>query len=311
VTRRRLAGARLLATALAAAVAASCNGTTGDQLVTFNAYAAGAPHAGDPFTVDVVSNNGVSTAYTVQIKSATLHIGALFLDQNIPDDAVCINPGLYSDQVPGSIDVDLLSATPQPFSLQGNGTADPNQSFSIWFTDGGNTAPSNLGQQSDTINSANVDPTVLLQAVATNQTTGEEIPFSSIVTINPANRGTTPSDPAYPGQNPICLQRIASVPLNGLTLYPGDSLLLTIDPRGWFGSTLSFDSLAPIASSACLGAPSLEKPHFPKVGITPTRCIPNTDSTSSTNGTPIGAQFLTSILSGNSQTYALSILRER
>jgi len=306
---RRLAGAWLPATALAAALAASCNGTTGDQLVTFNAYAAGAAHAGDPFPVDIVANNGASTAYTVQIKSAVLHIGALFLDQNAPDDAVCVNPGLYSDQVIGSIDVDLLSTTPQPFSLPGNGTADPNQSFSIWLTDGGNSVPSSLGEQSDTINSANVDPSVLLQAVATNETTGETIPFSSIVTINPANRGTTPSDPAYPGQNPICLQRIVSVPLSGLTIYPGDSLLLTIDPRGWFGATLSFDSFAPITSSACLGDPSLEKPHFPNVGITPTHCIPNTDSTLSTSGAPIGAQFLTSVLSGNSQTYALTVIR--
>ncbi len=309
MTYRRLTSSRLIAAALPALLAASCNGTTGDQLVTFNAYAAGAAHAGDPFPVDVVANNGASTAYTVQIKSAVLHIGALFLDQNAPDDTVCINPGLYSDQVTGSIDVDLLSTAPQPFSLQGNGTADPNQSFSLWLTDGGNTAPTSIGEQSDTINSANADPTVLLQGVATNQASGAVIPFSSIVTINPANRGTTPTDPAYPGGNPICLQRIVSVPLNGMTVRPGDSLLLTIDPRRWFGSTLYFDGLAPIASSACLGDPSLEKPHFPNVGITPTRCIPNTDSTVSTNGTPIGAQFLTSVLSGNSQTYALSIIR--
>ncbi len=296
--------------AVAASIACvACNGTTGDQLVMFDAYAAGAARAGDPFTVDVVAANGAETTYTVQIKSATMHIGALYLDQNIPDNETCENPGLYSAQVLGSIDVDLLSTAPQPFSLPGNGTADPSQSFSIWLTDGGNAVPSSLGEPSDTINSANVDPTVLLQAVATNESTGVEFAFSSIVTINPVNRGTTPTDPAYPGQNPICLQRIVSAPLDGVTIHPGDSVLLTIDPRRWFGTTLNFAEFAPIGSTACLGDPSLERPHFPNVGVTATQCIPNTNSTASTNGAPIGSQFLTSVQAGDPATYALSIVK--
>jgi hypothetical protein len=295
--------------AVAASIACvACNGTTGDQLVMFNAYAAGAARAGDPFTIDVVAANGAETTYTVQIKSASMHIGALYLDQNIPDNETCVNPGLYSAQVPGSVDVNLLSTAPQPFSLPGNGTADPSQSFSLWLTDGGNAVPSSLGQPSDTINSANVDPTVLLQAVVTNESTGVEFAFSSIVTINPANRGTTPTDPAYPGQNPICLQRIVSVPLDGVTIHEGDSVLLTIDPRRWLGTALDFSELAPITSTACLGDPSLERPHFPNVGVTASQCIPNTKSTTSTNGAPIGAQFLTNIQAGDPATYALSIV---
>jgi hypothetical protein len=299
---------RRFAAALPVAFALACNGTTGDALVTFTAYAAGAPHAGDPFTVNIPGNQGASTAYTVQIKSATIHIGALYLNQNPQDDESCISPGLYSDQVLGAIDVDLLSTTPQAFSLSGNGTADPNQSFTLWLTDGGNTLPASIGQQSDTINSANYDPTVLLQAVATNQATGASLAFSAIVTINAANRGTTPSDPAYPGGNPICQQRLVSVPLHGMTVVQGDGLLLTIDPRNWFGSTINFADFVPITSSDCLGDPTLEAPDFPDVGISPTECIPNTDNTSNTNGAPIGAQFLTNITAGNAETYALSIL---
>ena len=300
---------RPFAVAASIACALSCNGTTGDQLVTFDAYAAGAAHAGDPFPVDVVAANGAQTTYTVQIKSATMHIGALYLNQNIPDGETCVNPGLYSAQVPGSIDVNLLSTAPQPFSLRGNGTADPSQSFSIWLTDGGNAVPSSLGEPSDTINSANADPMVLLQAVVTNESTGVEFAFSSIVTVNPANRGTTPTNPAYPGQNPICLQRIVSVPLGGVTIHPGDSVLLTIDPRRWLATALDFAKLAPITSTACLGDPSLRRPHFPNVGVTATQCIPNTNDTASTGGAPIGAQFLTNIQAGDTETYALSIVK--
>ncbi len=307
---RIISGLGRLAFAPLTVLALSCNGTTGDQLVTFTAYAAGAAHAGDPFTVSIPSNsdNGASTTYTVQIKSATMHIGALYLNENPQDPEACINSGLYSDQVPGAIDVDLLSSTPQGFSLPGNGTADPSQSFTLWLTDGGKTTPASLGQQSDTINSANYDPIVLLQAVVTDQSTGVEFAFSSIVTINSANRGTTPTDPAYPGENPICLQRIVSVPLNNLTVYPGNSLLLTIDPRTWFGSTINFADFPPITSTDCLGDPTLEAPDFPDVGVTPTKCIPNTNDTSSTNGAPVGANFLTDVLAGNPQTYSLSVL---
>jgi hypothetical protein len=295
--------------ALFAIFAASCNGTTGDQLVTFTAYAAGAARAGDPFTVSVPTNDGAPTVYKVQIESATMHIGALYLDENPQDPQACINPGIYSDQVPGAIDVDLLSTAPQAFSLPGNGTADLSQSLTLWLTDGGKTLPTSLGQQSDTINSANYDPSVLLQAVATNQATGAQIPFSAIVTINPINRGTTPTDPAYPGQNPICLQRIVSVPLNGLTVQPGDSVLLTIDPRGWFGTTINFADLPSITNTDCLGDPTLEPPDFPDVAVTPTKCIPNTNSSLSTNGAAVGENFLTDVLAGNPETYALSIVQ--
>ena len=209
---------RALTAALSAAASLSCNGTTGDELVTFSAYAAGAPHAGDPFTVSV-PNGETTTAYTVQIKSATMHIGALYLNQNVPTQA-CISTGLYSDQVPGAVDVDLLSTTPQPFSLQGNGTADPNQSFTLWLTDGAKTAPTSIDQETDPIDGINYEPTVVLQAVATNQATGAEVAFFAIVTINTGNRGVTPTDPADPGGDPLCAQRIVSVPLGGAAAQP-------------------------------------------------------------------------------------------
>ncbi len=48
--RRRLGS--VVAAALAAVAVDACNGTTGDQLVSFAAYAAGARGAGQPFSVD-------------------------------------------------------------------------------------------------------------------------------------------------------------------------------------------------------------------------------------------------------------------
>jgi hypothetical protein len=99
----------------------ACNGTTGDLLVTFPAYAAGAEDAGQPFTV-----NG----YTVQLTYAHMYVGAIYVNEapagsggtfNTP---ACISQGVYCAQVPDGLDVDLLSAQRQAFPVQGSGSAD-------------------------------------------------------------------------------------------------------------------------------------------------------------------------------------------
>jgi len=119
--RRMLRAAASLAPVLFAVLA--CNGTTGDQLITFSAYASGASGAAGPFTTYDASGK---PAYTVQLTRAKMHLGALYFDQSPPssgfDSPTCITPDLYAAQVPGGIDVDLLSTTPQPFATAGNGS---------------------------------------------------------------------------------------------------------------------------------------------------------------------------------------------
>ena len=68
---RRLLSSCLIAPR-ARLAAASCNGTTGDALYTFPAYAAGASGAGQPFSV-----NG----YTVQLTFAQMYIGAVYVNE--------------------------------------------------------------------------------------------------------------------------------------------------------------------------------------------------------------------------------------
>src|ERR1019366_392978 len=109
LARRPAALASLIACACAA-----CVGTTGGQLVTFPAAAAGPADAiaGEPlrFTTD--------RGWTVVLSTATLHVGALYLDQSMPvsgsQGTNCVLPGTYVGQVTAGLDVNLLSPAPQP-----------------------------------------------------------------------------------------------------------------------------------------------------------------------------------------------------
>ena len=225
------------------AFVAACNGTTGDQLITFSAYASGVSGASD-FTL-----NG----YDVHLTTARMHIGAVYINESPigtqAETPVCINPGIYAAQVAGPIDVDLLDTTPQPFSVQGNGTADVGQSWELWLTDDDGNP--------DSIDSLNFDHTVDLQGIATRQADGARFPFATIVTINTGNRGIQTTDPAQPGLNPICKQRIVLVGGIDLQLHPGASLQVTVDPRVWFAleTQLDFSTLPLTTDIACSSAP--------------------------------------------------------
>jgi hypothetical protein len=215
----------------AAAVVAACNGTTGDQLVSFTAYAQGAPGAAQPFVV-----NG----FTVQLTAARMYIGALYFDESPPstsfDQPVCVATGVYAAQVPGPVEVDLLDPRPQEFSVYGNGTADVAVSWQIWLTDGD-------------INESNFTPMVNLQGTATKN--GQTYSFGAIVTIND-NRLPPVTDPATPGENPICKQRIIQLAPIGIQFSNGGTLTATIDPRGWFNENLDFSSLPQVTDDGCL-----------------------------------------------------------
>jgi hypothetical protein len=215
---------------------AACNGTTGDQLISFSAYAAGADGAAKPFTAYDESGKA---AYTVQLLRASMHIGALYFDESPPstgfDTPECITPDIYAAQVPGGIEVNLLSTTPQAFPAQGNGSADDALSWDLWLTNGDINGP-NLGVH-----------IIDLVGVATRLSDHQLFSFGAIVTINPVTgdvagaRLTPATNDNLPGQYPICKERILAIGLaSPLSFYQGGTLRVTIDPRVWFNNPIDF-----------------------------------------------------------------------
>jgi hypothetical protein len=274
--------ASCVALAAIGAAVASCNGTTGDALVTFSAYAAGAKGAGDPFVV-----NG----FSIQITSAKMRIGAVYIDEaplaTGAEGPSCIDPGVYAAQVPGGVEVDLLSSAPQEFSVFGNGTADLGLSWEIWLTDGD-------------INETNIAHMVDLQGVATRVSDGTPFSFGAIVTIND-NRLIPVSDPSQPGLNPICKQRIIQIGGISLTPFQGGALYVTVDPRQWFDLNLDFSTLPLVTSATCQGIDP--DPDFGDAQY----CIPDTNFATGL-GASQGQLFFSGILTGGQGAYAVSFV---
>ena len=95
----------------------------------------------------------------------------------------------------------------------------------MWLTD------DTVGQ--DNINVANFTPIVQLEGIA-EDASGNSVSFGAIVTINDVNRSKGSSDPAQPGNNPICKVRIVQIGGIALSFFPGGTLHMTVDPRVWF-----------------------------------------------------------------------------
>ncbi len=264
---------------------ASCNGTTGNQLITFSAYARGAPGASAPFDAG---------GYSIQLTEAKMLLGAVYVDQapigNQAGGPVCIAPDLFAAQVPGPVEVDLLSDKPQQFTVYGQGTLDTGLSWQIWLTDGD-------------VNEPNRSHVVDLQGVATREADGLAVPFAAIVTAND-NRLVTTVDPAQPGANPICKKRIILIGGIDTTFFDGGTLTVTVDPREWFQIALDFASLPSVTDDNCLlgdtSVPVDPSQDFASAQV----CIPNTNYASGA-GALAGSEFFTSILGGNSATYSL------
>jgi hypothetical protein len=253
--------ARLASAALAAALTASCLGTTGSALVTFPAYASGPADAAAPLVFD--SGRG----FHVTLTAVTMHIGAAYVTASVlnqsSQSSSCIEPGRYIAQVPGSADVDLLSPAPQPFLALGSGTSDPSETAEVWLT-GGDV-------------NADEDATPVVTIAGTARRGADSYPFEARVTIG-GNRKKPVSDPAQPGLNPICKRRIIEVSPVRVRLAPGGALRLRVDPRGWFNSVdfsaLDLESSAPLLYS-----------------------FPDSDS-SGTTGEAAGRSLFTGILTG-------------
>jgi hypothetical protein len=202
--------------ALAGVVA--CIGTTGGQLVTFPAAAAGpiAATAGQPlqFTTD--------RGWNVVLTRATLHLGAVYLDQSMPvsgsQGTPCVLPGTYVGQVTSALDVDLLSPAPQRFPEQGSGTTEPPALVGQVWLAGGDVD----------VAAAPSPPTAILVIGGTATLAGASIPFEGKITIG-ANRLSSGS--AAAGADPICKQRIVSPIPTSVAIGTSGGLLLRIDPR--------------------------------------------------------------------------------
>lgn len=206
---------------------AGCVDTTGSALVTFRAAAAGPADAAGTLETDV---NG----FHVRLTTATLHVGAVYLRLTQPSagaqETPCILPGPnYNGEVLAGLDVNLLSADPQPFPEEGRGTADTSAIAEVWLTGGPLDAAS--------------DPTTILELRGTATQGGVSQPFSTTIRIG-GNRALPGSDPSQPGAHPICKQRVVTPIRLDPRFAPaqGGTLLVRADPREWLGG-VDFASL--------------------------------------------------------------------
>lgn len=195
-------------------LAVGCIPATEGKRVAFKAEAVGTPGAAR-FTT--------SRGYDVTLTQATFRIGALYLNQTNPagwaQETACVLPGIYTGEVRGGVVLDALSGTPQPFAADGVGTSFETRAVELWLTDG------DVNEEDS--------KTKVLELKGVAEKGGLQWPFEAAFTIG-RNRATAPRNPALPGSNPICRQRIVTPIPTDLTLDPaGGTVRLTVDPRRW------------------------------------------------------------------------------
>ena len=244
MTARSASAAAWLAAATLALPGAACVGTTGGELLDFTAAAAGPADAGSGGPLAFTTYRG----WHVVLTQATLHVGAIYLDQSQPvsgsQGTNCTLPGTYVAQVTSGLDVNLLSSEPALFPTQGQGTTIPPALVGqVWLTGGD-------------INAAS-DPTPILVIAGTAEDAGGDvIPFEGTITIDAQ---ATTGEAA--GQDPVCKLRIVSVPTT-VSVRTTGGLLLRIDPRLLFVN-VDFSQLAPSGGSYVFSSdPSANQPSF-------------------------------------------------
>jgi hypothetical protein len=209
---------------------AAC-GTTGGQVVTFDVAGAGPADAtGGPRIIDT------ALGWHVVLDKARLHVGAIYLNLANPisgaQSTECILPGIYTAEELSGLDIDVLSATPQPFPAPATGTDDRAKTAEVWLTGGD-------------INAAS-DPTIIADIAGTATSGSQVVPFTAQVTIG-GNRLIQSSDPSMPSAHPICKQRIVTpIPID-LSPADGSELLVRIDPLLWF-SNVDFAGLPQVST---------------------------------------------------------------
>jgi hypothetical protein len=216
---------RVEAVTLLCFVLGGCVGRTGGETVTFPVAASGPAEAvtGQPLSFS-------SGAWQVVLTRATLHVGAVFLDQSAPvsggQATGCYLTGTYVAEQTSALDVDLLNPAPQRFSAPARGiTEPPSLVGQVWLTGGD-------------INAAS-DNTPILVFSGTATQAGTSLPFTGTVTIG-TNR--QPQTTGAAGGSPICKQRIVTPIPAPVMLASTGGLLLRIDPRLFF-ENVDFGSL--------------------------------------------------------------------
>jgi hypothetical protein len=216
----RLLGAVLLAVSCATV---SCVGTTGGEVIMFNAVASGPAdaRAGEPYTFVVADRFG----WTVTLTRAVLHVGAIYFNRSLPvsvaQNTACILPDTYIGQVTTGRDVDLLSPELQWFPVPGEGHTEPPAAVAqVWLTGG------RIDDQDDT--------TPILDVEGKAEKDGGVKPFAGKITIGTNRLPRVDTASAQPGTSPICKQRIVTPIVVSIELKQTGSLLLRMDPAFLF-----------------------------------------------------------------------------
>jgi hypothetical protein len=212
---------------------AACIARTGGSTIELPVAAAGpaVATAGQPLSF-------TSGPWKVVLTRATLHVGAVYLDQTAPvsggQATGCYLTGTYLAQETSSLDVDLLNPTPQAFAARALAiTAPPALVGQVWLTGGD-------------INTVS-DPTPILVIAGTASGAGGVFPFAGTITIG-ANRQVSGGGSGAGGGDPICKQRIVTPIPAALTIEETGGLLLRIDPRLYF-TAIDFSQLPKGAST--------------------------------------------------------------
>jgi hypothetical protein len=211
----------VMVTALGSLVCVGCVGQTGGDTIQFPFFAAGPADAvaGQPLAFS-------SGEYDVVLAQATLHVGAVYLDQAAPVSGQqatgCYLTGTYLAQVTTGFDIDLLTPTPSPqlFPIEGLGITEPAPAIGqVWLT-GGDIASA-------------ADPTAILRVTGAATRGGAVYLFTATVTIG-TNR--LPIGAGTGGGDPICKERIVTPIPAALTIQTTGGLLLRVDPRLFFAA---------------------------------------------------------------------------
>lgn len=225
----------------------SCNGTTGYDLVQFYAAGRGFSDAvkGRPYTFD--APGGVHVTLT----QASLHVGALYLTQSVPQAGggpqSCTLPqtyeGAFVGEVRGEGDIDLLDPGVQQLHVIGDGSTIPAATGQVWLTHDSAITAGDLDGPDGA-------PVLMLQG-SYDDAKGKHT-FSAAITID-TNRLVAPANSGLPGEAEICKSRIVSGIPAVLTVAQGGTLVLGIDAAPLFvGVPFSDLPAAATVTTGCL-----------------------------------------------------------
>lgn len=212
--------------------AAACAGNTGGETLDIPVAAAGPATAiaGQPLVC------AADPAWTITVTAASLHVGAVYLDQSQPVSGAqstgCILTGTYVAQELSPLDVDLLSPALQKFQALAHAvTTPPALIGEVWLT---------RGPIDDVPSSTPVLPILTVAGSATRTATGDAFPFTGTVTLEDNYQDSG----VLAGGNPICKKRIVTPIPAPITLSATGGLLLRIDPCRLF-TAIDFTALPP------------------------------------------------------------------